>query len=183
MDARALSEIREMLDQGIAIKETREKVNQGFRDVADAVGFFPNASKVSPDFQSPTNSSCGRWQPLLPLPLPFWTWERERAGSRSSSWLGFPGAGLRSWMYRRSCWRKQRDSWRRPVPSSEPLSGTCLQIIICRSRPIRSIVSSHPMPCVMAGWNRSTRGCTRGFGIGSGRADVSCALTTFTAPR
>ena len=51
MDARALSEIRAMLDQGIAIKDAREKVNQGFRDVADAVGFFPNASKVSPDFQ------------------------------------------------------------------------------------------------------------------------------------
>ncbi len=44
MDDRALSEIRDMLDQGIAVKKTREQVNQGFRDVADAFNFFSNAS-------------------------------------------------------------------------------------------------------------------------------------------
>ena len=51
MDDRAFSEIRDMLDQGIAVKKTREQVNQGFRDVPDAFNFFSNASKVSPDFQ------------------------------------------------------------------------------------------------------------------------------------
>ena len=51
MDDCAFSEIRDMLDQGIDIKEPREQVNQHFRDVADPAGFFPNASKVSHDFK------------------------------------------------------------------------------------------------------------------------------------
>ena len=43
MDDRAFSEIRDMLDQGIAIKETREQVSQGFRDVADALTDYHQA--------------------------------------------------------------------------------------------------------------------------------------------
>ena len=102
MDDRAFSEIRDMLDQGIAIKKTREQVNQGFRDVADAFNFFPNASKVSPDFQY-THELLFRTMATLVPPAPsFWTWELERAGSRSLFWVGFPRARLRSWMYRKS---------------------------------------------------------------------------------
>ena len=50
MDNRAFTEIRDMLRQGIAIKETREQVNQHFRTAVDASDFFPNANQISPAF-------------------------------------------------------------------------------------------------------------------------------------
>ena len=48
MDHRAFSEIRDMLDQGLSIKESREQVNQNFRSVTNASDFFPNVAKIAP---------------------------------------------------------------------------------------------------------------------------------------
>lgn len=150
MDDRAFSEIRDMLDQGIAIKKTREQVNQGFRDVADAFNFFPNASKVSPDFQH-THELMFRTMATLVPPAPSVLDLGAGTGRLSKLVLSrFPQSQVTLLDISEKLLTEAARQLEETGAEFRTVVGDLFADDDVQLEPIRSIVWSHRMRCVMA---------------------------------